>query len=244
LTIQLAVHGWEETSHDWGAGGRWPQEHDGERGLLVGRTLSPVSSYLHLFWSPVFLVSCVYSTFLLRVPWSVLRFCSPVFASVCPLSSPRVVRPWCPPILLVLGKPWLRRDSCCCLPTVQYREDRLMGATCGRCRTGSWCKGEDARWWTTPFRLPWLETWLLLREGYSAAAGWRSAVVAGLWGDRGDEGIFCNTGWKPVWWLLKDDGGWRQRAESATPDLPLDLLFFSFFFFTLFRFFFPCNGLL
>jgi len=83
----------------------------GERGLLVGRTLSPVSSYLHRFSSPVFLIPYVCFGFLLRVP-SVLRFCSLLFASVCPLSSPRVVRPRCPPMLLVLGQPGLRWDSC------------------------------------------------------------------------------------------------------------------------------------
>jgi hypothetical protein len=83
----------------------------GERGLLVGQTLSPVSSYLHWFSSPVFLIPYVCSGFLLRVP-SVLRFCSLLFASVCPLSSPRVVHPRCPPMLLVLGQPALRWDSC------------------------------------------------------------------------------------------------------------------------------------
>jgi len=67
----------------------------GERGLLVGRTLSPVSSYLHWFSSPVFLIPCVCSGFLLRVP-SVFSFSFP-FVCVC---------------LPSIFPLWLRWDSC------------------------------------------------------------------------------------------------------------------------------------
>ena len=34
----------------------------------------------------------------------------------------------------------------------------------------------------------------------------REEVPAGL-GERGDEGLSCNTGWKSIWWLLEVEGG-------------------------------------
>jgi hypothetical protein len=54
-------------------------------------------------------------------------------------------------------------------------------------------------------------------------------------GERGDEGLSCDTGRKPIWWLLEVERGWRQKVKSGIPPPPPS--FFVFFFFFLFFFF-------
>ena len=115
-----------------GATGGEDVDGDGDLMLLAEQTISPISSYLHLFWSFCFLSLRCW----LRYPGLLLRV--PVFVSVCwSRVLPFSYSSSSAGSLLLAGlvivdaeggclRMWLRRDSCYYLPTVQYREDSLL----------------------------------------------------------------------------------------------------------------------